>query len=142
VGRKLAFAPNWEETAMGREFEIKYAATEQAFRALREVFGPFTRIAMETTYFDTPDHGLSRQKMTLRLRKENDETICTLKTPLPDGELETHCRKMGVLVQTLSRFYHDRVPEEHRCTLVVNYGGLSDLELDRLEQVLSKSVAI
>ena len=40
---------------------------------------------METTYFDTPDGALSAQHMTLRLRKENDEIVCTLKTPLPDG---------------------------------------------------------
>lgn len=65
-----------------------------------------------------------------------------VKTPLADGELEAHCRQMGILVQTLSGFYHGTVPEEHRCTLVVNYGGLSDAELDRLERVLSKSVAI
>lgn len=70
---------------MGREFEIKYAATGQAFQSLQAAFGPFTRIAMETTYFDTADHALSQRKMTLRLRRENDETICTLKTPLPDG---------------------------------------------------------
>lgn len=70
---------------MGREFELKYAATPAAQQAIAEAFGPFDTICMETTYFDTPDGSLSRQHVTLRLRKENDVTVCTLKTPLADG---------------------------------------------------------
>lgn len=70
---------------MGREFELKYAATAEKQSAIAEKFGSFRKIEMETTYFDTPDSSLSARKMTLRLRKENDTTICTLKTPLPDG---------------------------------------------------------
>ena len=70
---------------MGREFELKYTATEKIQQAIQAKFGAFRRIAMETTYFDTPDGMLSSHKMTLRLRKENDISICTLKTPLPDG---------------------------------------------------------
>ena len=70
---------------MGREFELKYAATEDILASLAAKFGPGREIRMETTYFDTPDHTLSSARMTLRLRRENDETVCTLKTPLPDG---------------------------------------------------------
>ena len=70
---------------MGREVELKYAATEELLAALVSKFGPGRQIRMETTYFDTPDHALSAARMTLRLRRENDETVCTLKTPLPDG---------------------------------------------------------
>ena len=70
---------------MGREFELKYAATAEAQAAIRAAYGPWREIRMETTYFDTPDGALSAHRMTLRLRKENDATVCTLKTPLPDG---------------------------------------------------------
>lgn len=70
---------------MGREFELKYRATAEKQAAIRAKFGGFRQIAMETTYFDTPDGALSARKMTLRLRKENGTTVCTLKTPLPDG---------------------------------------------------------
>lgn len=70
---------------MGREFELKYRATAQVQTAIREAFSGFRRIDMETTYFDTPCGFLSARKITLRLRRENDTTICTLKTPLPDG---------------------------------------------------------
>lgn len=70
---------------MGREFELKYRATPQVHAALKSRFAGFRQIRMQTTYFDTPDSALSARKITLRLRRENEETICTLKTPLPDG---------------------------------------------------------
>ena len=33
---------------MGREFELKYRATPEQLSAIREKFGPFTEIAMNT----------------------------------------------------------------------------------------------
>ena len=70
---------------MGREFELKYRATAEIQQQLAQRFGPFQTIRMETTYFDTPDGLLAAQKITLRLRKENAVTVCTLKTPQGDG---------------------------------------------------------
>ena len=70
---------------MGREFELKYAATEEVLASLATQFGPGREIRMETTYFDAPDGALSSRHMTLRLRRENEETVCTIKTPLSDG---------------------------------------------------------
>ena len=70
---------------MGRELEYKYASTEEVQAELLKTYGNFQQIQMETTYYDTPDRLLSAAHITLRLRKENDEVVCTLKTPLPDG---------------------------------------------------------
>ena len=70
---------------MGREFELKYRATPQIHASLQARFADFRQIQMETTYFDTADGALSAHKITLRLRRENEDTLCTLKTPLPDG---------------------------------------------------------
>lgn len=70
---------------MGREFEQKYAATEKILSDLATKYPGGRRISMHTTYYDTPDNDLSQGKMTLRIRKENDLSVCTLKTPLPDG---------------------------------------------------------
>lgn len=70
---------------MGREFELKYAANPAVLTALATQYGPGRQIRMETTYFDAPDCALSIRHMTLRLRRENSDTVCTLKTPLPDG---------------------------------------------------------
>lgn len=83
---------------MGREFELKYAATETVQQAIRAIYGPFRQIEMETTYFDTPSRSFSARKMTLRLRKENQNTVCTLKTPLPDGSRgEWECQATQIL---------------------------------------------
>ena len=66
---------------MGREFELKYAVSEDSFFAIAREFAPLSVIQMETTYFDTPDNALSRKKITLRRRLENGKSVCTLKTP-------------------------------------------------------------
>ena len=40
---------------MGREFELKYQADAGQIAAIREKYGDFTAISMETTYYDTFD---------------------------------------------------------------------------------------
>lgn len=70
---------------MGREFELKFAATEEVLCAVEKEFGGFRAIAMATTYYDTPAGDLSRRHITLRQRLENGVCVCTVKTPLPDG---------------------------------------------------------
>ena len=70
---------------MGREYEIKYRLTPEAFEALSQKYGPFRQIQMETTYFDTPDGALSARRWTLRRRLENGVSVITLKTPGANG---------------------------------------------------------
>ena len=92
------------ETNMPREFEIKYRLTEAAFAALSGQYGPFRQIRMETTYFDTPRHALSARKWTLRRRYENGVSVCTLKTPSPDGgrgEWEVTCPDIAHALEPL-----------------------------------------
>lgn len=79
---------------MGQEFELKYAATPEQHEKLLAAYGPWRVISMETTYYDTPARTLSRQHITLRRRLENGKSICTVKTPRPDGsrgEWECEC---------------------------------------------------
>lgn len=66
---------------MGREYEIKFRATEAQLSALAGLYPDAAVIAMETTYYDTPDGGLSARRWTLRRRLENGVSVCTLKTP-------------------------------------------------------------
>ena len=89
---------------MPREFEIKYRLTEGAFAALSGQYGPFRQIRMETTYFDTPGQALSARKWTLRRRYENGVSVCTLKTPSPDGgrgEWEVTCPDIAHALEPL-----------------------------------------
>ena len=79
---------------MGREFELKFRADEAKIAAIREKYGTFAAIAMETAYYDTPNRTLSPLHWTLRRRYENGKSVCTLKTPAPGGargEWETEC---------------------------------------------------
>ena len=70
---------------MGREFELKYRATLKQLDLIQADFGPFHEIAMETTYYDTPERSLSPRHWTLRRRMENGVSVCTLKVPCADG---------------------------------------------------------
>ena len=69
---------------MGVEYELKYAATPEVLESLRLALSPTDTMQMKTTYFDTADHALSDRHITLRLRQENDLTVCTVKTPMGD----------------------------------------------------------
>ena len=89
---------------MGREFELKYAATPEALAAVREAFGNFCSISMESTYYDTPDWALAADRVTLRRRLENGVSICTVKTPAAGhgrGEWEVPCEDISLALPQL-----------------------------------------
>ena len=67
---------------MGKEFELKYAAdsAEILDGILLLLGGEAKTINMATTYFDTAEGSLSARKWTLRVRKENEASVVTMKT--------------------------------------------------------------
>ena len=92
---------------MGIEFELKYRANPTQQAALLERFaGQGHSIAMETTYYDTPDRFLSTRHITLRRRMENGVSVCTVKTPLDThgrGEWETQCPEIDMAIGELCK---------------------------------------
>lgn len=97
---------------MGREFELKYQADAGKIAEIREKFGDFTSISMETAYYDTPGGDLSARLWTLRLRMENGTPVCTLKTPRPDGsrgEWELEC---AAIANAIPGLWKQGAPEE------------------------------
>lgn len=91
---------------MGREFELKYSASAEAFSALGAKWEDFTVIKMETTYYDTPDCALSQRHITLRRRMENGISVCTVKTPDGPhgrGEWELECDSIEAAVPMLCK---------------------------------------
>ena len=70
---------------MGREFELKFRSDADKIASIKEKYGDFTTISMETTYYDTPDRKLSERHCTLRRRMENKISVCTYKCPHKDG---------------------------------------------------------
>ena len=82
---------------MGREFELKYAATAQHLEILKVRYPGLRPIAMETTYYDNAQCDFSRLHWTFRRRMENGKSICTLKIPAPGGaraEFEVECENI------------------------------------------------
>ena len=67
---------------MGREFELKFSATEGQQAAIAAKYAVEREMTMESTYFDTADRALARRRITLRQRMENGVCVCTVKTPL------------------------------------------------------------
>lgn len=91
---------------MGLEFELKFSADGAQQAAIAGDYGPWQHIAMETTYFDTVDGALAAQHITLRRRLENGRSVCTVKTPRPDGargEWECNCQKIEDAVVELCK---------------------------------------
>lgn len=70
---------------MGREFELKFRTDAEVFKKIQTKYQDFTKISMETTYYDTSDLKLAFHHWTLRRRMENGVSVCTFKRPHKDG---------------------------------------------------------
>ena len=92
---------------MGREFELKYKATEEVHQAILGQFpGDWKTIEMETTYYDTPNADLTALHYTLRRRFENGVSVCTVKTPIAGagrGEWEVVCDTIETAIEKLCK---------------------------------------
>lgn len=89
---------------MGREFELKYQADPPVLSAIRENYGPFTEIKMQTVYYDTPAGAFRDRRWTLRCRLENGEPVCTVKTAGENGsrgEWELPCPEIRLAIPGL-----------------------------------------
>lgn len=91
---------------MGREFELKFRAQPAQQALIRQRFGEFDTISMETTYYDAPDRALSDRHITLRRRMEGGKSVCTLKTPSSNGgrgEWELECDDIQTAIPELCK---------------------------------------
>jgi len=91
---------------MGREFELKFAASAADQEALQARYGNLSPITMETTYYDTPEGDIRRLRWTLRHRTENGIDVCALKTPgdgFGHGEWEVYCSNIHDAIPLLLR---------------------------------------
>ena len=57
-------------------------------------------------------------------------------SPLTDAQLRDKCKELGLRVAPLSSYY--RFPEENSHSLVINYSGLTEETLAKLEEILCK----
>ncbi len=59
-------------------------------------------------------------------------------TDLSDEALVDRCRQAGLRIRSLGSYYHGPLPKPDTHCLVVNYSGLSDEALAKLEEILAK----
>lgn len=97
---------------MGREFELKYAATPEQQTAIRALFPDLSPMEMETAYYDTPAGDLSARRWTLRRRFEDGRSVCTLKTPAPGGARGEWELEMGDIREAIPELCKLGAPEE------------------------------
>ena len=62
--------------------------------------------------------------------------LLQVNSPMTDAQLTARCREMGLRVAPLSSYY--RFPEENSHCLVINYSGLTEETLSKLEWILCK----
>lgn len=97
---------------MGRELELKFAASIETLDAMEEKYAPLTPITMHTRYFDTPHQAFRERRWTLRLRLENGRPNCTLKTRLPDGSRGEYETESGDIVSAVPALLEQGAPAE------------------------------
>ena len=97
---------------MGKEFELKYAATAEQHEILKQRYPNLRPITMETTYYDNAAGDFSRLKWTFRRRMENEKSVCTLKIPGTGhscGEFEVSCED---ILEAVPLLLEQGAPEE------------------------------
>lgn len=97
---------------MGRELELKFAASSETLDAMEEKYAPLTPITMHTRYFDTSHQAFRGRRWTLRLRLENGRPICTLKTRLSDGSRGEYETESGDIVSAIPALLEQGAPAE------------------------------
>ncbi|MCW7538755.1 CYTH domain-containing protein [Aquabacterium sp. A7-Y] len=111
-----------------QEFELKYqvphaeaAALEQALAA-----GPGAgEVRLRAVYFDTPGRWLARAHMALRLRREGEQWVQTLKAVAEDGltRLEHNQPRAGAAAPGLDLTLHEGTPAGERLSALLREAG-------------------
>ena len=77
-------------------------------------------------------------KMTVLEQNAGLHFLIRVDTQLSDPALEAFCAEAGIRIRALGSYYHETAPREDTHLLVVNYSGLSDEALARLEQTMTQ----
>ena len=76
-------------------------------------------------------------RLTVQEENAGLHFLVRVDTELTDADLERRCAGFGLKVRCLSGYYHGPVPESARKCLVINYSGLSEEEMTKLEEILA-----
>ena len=76
-----------------------------------------------------------KEKITVQEQDAGLHFLLQTDTSLSDEELTALWRRCGIRVQTLESYYRDNVPDWAKGVLVINYSGLDEGELPRLNRL-------
>ncbi len=79
-------------------------------------------------------------RLTIREENAGLHFLVRVDTKLSDEEMVARCNGAGLRVRSLASYYHGPVPEADKKCLVVNYSGLSEENLQKLEQRLKAGI--
>ena len=129
--RKLGFysctVPSFEQHTLERflsrgHFEKHLNRMRKQYKAIRN------RVVTAVTHCGAAD------KLTILEENAGLHFLLQVDLPLTDAQLTEKCRQLGLRVMPLSSYY--RFPEENSHSLVINYSGLTEETLSRLEEIL------
>ena len=75
-------------------------------------------------------------KLTITEENAGLHFLIRIHTDTSEAELLNRCRQMGLGIRSLGSYYHGPVPPEAERTLVVNYSGLGEQDLETLSRLL------
>ena len=76
------------------------------------------------------------EQLTIQEADAGLHFLLKVRTTLSDADLTAFCRDRGLQVRSLSSYYHDAVPDSALHSLVINYSGLRQQDMDALETLL------
>ena len=77
-----------------------------------------------------------KDRLTIEEADAGLHFIVKVDTVLSDEQLQAYCLQLGLKIRTLSSYYHGTVPKDSIHRIVVNYSGLQDSDVDKLEAIL------
>ena len=79
-----------------------------------------------------------REKLSVLEENAGLHFLLRVQTEESDEALVARCRDAGVRVRALSSYYAAEVPDWAKRCLVINYSGLTDRQIEELEQLLGR----
>ena len=82
-------------------------------------------------------HCTLADKLTIKEENAGLHFLVRVDTPETEEVILQRCTEAGLRVSSLSDYYHGNVPDTAKKCLVVNYSGLSQEDLTKLEEILA-----
>jgi GntR family transcriptional regulator/MocR family aminotransferase len=80
------------------------------------------------------------EKLSIMEENAGLHFLVRVDSAMTDEALEAYCRNLGIRVRCLSSYYNGSVPRWAERCLVVNYSGLTDECMERLEEKLAQGI--